>query len=184
MKDQICKDSKTVRAVTVNGEEVESNGTINLVWKLAPNENRVFRSTFFILPGVRHLDVILGQDTLRNEGLLSINLRKLIAPFTTYKPLSKGQSVLVFQVFHFISDHNHQVKSLPSRTRRRSRNGKNKRWRLDDWRHNSNKLQSIHQSNNRNIDLLSDKWRHTLSLLPWYYQKASLLRPIYTALKY
>jgi len=88
--DRVYRDLKPAQAITVTGEEVKSRGTIDLIWKLALNEHRVFRNTFFILSGAPHLDVILGQDTVKKEGLLSLNLHKLIAPFTTHKPLSKG----------------------------------------------------------------------------------------------
>ena len=77
------------QVITATGEEVESCGIINLNWKLAPNENRVFRGNFFVLPGVRHLDVILGQDIINKEKILSVNPRRLLAPLTVHKKLKK-----------------------------------------------------------------------------------------------
>jgi hypothetical protein len=97
MTNIIRKDSNPAQVLTATGEGVESSGTIDLIWKLAPNEGRVFRSTFFILSGAQHLDVILGQDTISKEGFLSLNLRKLLAPFTTHKPLTKGEKILISQ---------------------------------------------------------------------------------------
>jgi len=94
MVDLIRRDSRPVQVFTASGEEIESTGTIDLVWKLAPNESRVFRSRFFTLGGARHLDVILGQDTITKEGFLSLNMRKLLAPFTSHKSLTKGEKKL------------------------------------------------------------------------------------------
>jgi hypothetical protein len=94
MVDSIRKDTHVAQVFTANGEEVESTGTIDLVWKLALNESRVFRSRFYILGGARHLDVILGQDIISKEGFLSLNMRKLLAPFTSHRPLTKGEENL------------------------------------------------------------------------------------------
>lgn len=91
MTNMISKDSNLAQVPTATGEEIESSGTIDLIWKLAPNTSRVFRICFFVLSGAQHLDVILGQDLISKEGLLSLNLRKLLAPFTTHKPLTKGE---------------------------------------------------------------------------------------------
>ncbi|OAL43409.1 hypothetical protein IQ07DRAFT_650245 [Pyrenochaeta sp. DS3sAY3a] len=95
MLDLICKDSCPAQVVTASGQEIESTGTIDLVWKLAPNESRVFRSRFFTLGGARHLDVILGQDTITKEGFLSLNMRKLLAPFTSHKPITKEEKAII-----------------------------------------------------------------------------------------
>jgi hypothetical protein len=94
MTRNIRKDLYPAQVFTATGEEVESAGTIDLIWKLAFNESRVFRSKFFILGGGQHLDVILGQDTITKEGLVSLKLRRFLAPFTTHKPLTKGEDVL------------------------------------------------------------------------------------------
>ncbi|KAF2741504.1 hypothetical protein EJ04DRAFT_571584 [Polyplosphaeria fusca] len=90
MIDSIRHEMAPAQVVTATGEEVESCGTISLIWKLAPNENRVFRGTFFVLSGARHLDVILGQDTIKKEGFLSLNSRKLFAPFATHRKITQS----------------------------------------------------------------------------------------------
>lgn len=77
------------QVITATGEDVESCGSIDLVWKLAPNENRVYRGKFFVLSSVRHLDVILGQDTINKENILSANSRKLFATLTAHNRLTK-----------------------------------------------------------------------------------------------
>jgi hypothetical protein len=38
--------------------------------------------------------VILGQDIISKEGFLSLNMRKLLAPFTSHRPLTKGEENL------------------------------------------------------------------------------------------
>jgi hypothetical protein len=99
----IRRDSTPAQVCTASGEEVESTGTIDLVWKLAPNESRIFRSRFFVLGGARHLDVILGQHTVTKEGFLSLNMRKLLAPFTSHKPLTKGEKKHGLSFLFFLS---------------------------------------------------------------------------------
>ena len=87
--DQIHDESNPPQVITATGEEVESLGSINLVWKLASNKNRVYRGKFFVLSNAEHLDVILGQDTINKEKILLVNHRKLFAPLTTNKGLKK-----------------------------------------------------------------------------------------------
>lgn len=91
MIDRIRRDSFPAQVFTASGEEIESAGAIDLVWKLAPNESRIFRSRFFVLGGARHLDVILGQDTITKESFLSLKMRGLLCPFTSRKSLTKGE---------------------------------------------------------------------------------------------
>lgn len=89
--------------ITAAGEEMESCGVIKIHWKLARNENRVYRESFFVLPDVRHLDVIMGQDIINKEDLLSMSTHRLFAPLAHKKlsdcgyhaePLERGRYIL------------------------------------------------------------------------------------------
>lgn len=91
MTSAIRKDSTPAEVLTVTGEVVQTSGTIYLAWKLSPT--RVYRSRFFVLSGARHLDVILGQDTISEDNLLSSDSPRLVASFTSRKPLTKGEDM-------------------------------------------------------------------------------------------
>ena len=107
--NSIRYDSEPAQVITATGQEVESCGIINLNWKLVPNENRVFRGNFFVLPGVRHLDVILGRDIINQENILSVNSRGLFAPLIAHKKLKKCEyhirrvedSMCILTIFSF-----------------------------------------------------------------------------------
>ncbi|KAF2659985.1 hypothetical protein K491DRAFT_688839 [Lophiostoma macrostomum CBS 122681] len=88
-------EHQSPQVITATGEEVESYGSIDLVWKLAPNENRVYRGKFFVLSNVRHLDVILGQDTINKEAILAPNSQKLFATLTAHGKLTKADRAAI-----------------------------------------------------------------------------------------
>ena len=75
----------------VNGHDVVADGSITLDWKLVDG-NRTHDAKFYVFANSDHLDVLFGVETCVSTGAVIFN-KKAIAPMTTHKKITLGQSL-------------------------------------------------------------------------------------------
>jgi muconolactone delta-isomerase len=68
-----------------NGGEVKSQGTIELDWRWSLKGVKAHTTTFHVFDAAHH-DIILGNEFLKNEGLLSWN-EDNFSPLTEHDPV-------------------------------------------------------------------------------------------------
>ena len=88
-QDEISHDYEPPYLTDAGDHEVVDCGIISLQWKWSPRGTRMHECEFFVLqsPGV---DVIIGEDYIVSEGLLTINERKMLVMLRHNKAPTSG----------------------------------------------------------------------------------------------